>query len=78
MLYSPNDLEAPNLSQSADVLLTRDEMKNTLADTLNGNINLLNDEYKDSMLAVAKKFGVSLSDLCSWKKGDPTPTLTHS
>ncbi len=78
MLYSPDDLGAPNLSQSADILLSRDEMKNELANTLNGNLTLLNEEYKDSLLDVAKKYGVSLNALCQWQKGESFPTLLHS
>jgi hypothetical protein len=78
MLYSPDDLGAPNLSESADILLSRNEMKNALADTLNSNLTLLNEEYKDSLLDAAKKYGVSLNNLCQWKKGENFPTLLHS
>lgn len=78
LLYSPADLGAVNTSATADILLSRNEMKNELANILNGNHTILNEDYKDSLLAAAKKYSVSLNDLCQWQKGENFPTLRHS
>lgn len=77
-LYSPEDLGATNLSETADLLLSREEMKTELAGKLNGNLTLLSQDYKDLMMAVAKKYGVSPADLCEWQKSEQLPTLSHS
>ncbi|MBQ7354615.1 MAG: CotH kinase family protein [Clostridia bacterium] len=73
-LYSPDDLGAVNLSDTADILLPRDQMNDSLAALLNGNLEGLSD------LQGAHPAGdkISVNAICSWKAGaDGTPVLNH-
>ncbi|MBQ8288969.1 MAG: CotH kinase family protein [Clostridia bacterium] len=73
-LYSPDDLGGVNVSETADVLLPRDQMNGDLADLLNANLSTLS-ELQGSHTASEK---ISVNTLCTWAAGaNGTPVLNH-
>lgn len=73
-LYSPDDLGALNLSETADILLPRDQMNDALVTLLNDNLETIS-RLQGSHTAGEK---ISVNALCTWAAdANGSPVLTH-